>query len=69
MGSRTVREEFCHEGHRRDEDGFWASDSVYGTTLRATMSTIVKYPTGKSEAVRLGWRDQVFDEPSNHKVQ
>ena len=69
MGSRTVREEFCHDGHRRDEDGFWASDSVYGTTLRATTSIIVKYPTGKSEAIGFGRLDQVCGEPSNHKVQ
>ena len=46
---------------------------MIGTCLwnnfRATISLIVKYPTGKSEAIRVGRLDQVFGEPSNHKVQ
>ena len=32
IGARTPREELCHAGHRRDGDGYGASDSVYGTT-------------------------------------
>ena len=37
--------------------------------LCATISLNVKYPTGKSEEIRLGRLDEVFGEPSNHNVQ
>ena len=32
MEAWTAHEEFCQAGHRRDGDGYRASDSVYGTT-------------------------------------
>ena len=32
IGAQTAHEEFCHAGHRRDGDGYGASDYVYGTT-------------------------------------
>ena len=38
IGAQTTREEFCHAGHRPDEDGYGASDSFYGTTCVTTIS-------------------------------
>ena len=38
IGARTAREESCHAGHRRGEDGYGASTSVYGTTCVTSVS-------------------------------
>ena len=67
MEAQNAREEFCHGSHGRDGDGYGAPDSVCGTTFMPL--SLVKYPTGRSEAIRLSRLDQVFGEPSTHKVQ
>ena len=54
-GARTAREDFCHASHGRDKDSsghlicLWAD-------MHATVSNVVKYPTGGSESLTYtGW--------------
>ena len=65
IGARTACEESCHGGHRRGEDGYGASTSVYGTSCVSL--AIIKYPTGGSEEIRLHQLEQVFGETIQYK--
>ena len=68
MGARTTFEEFCMEA--MDVMG-----TVMGSLTLSVERLLCRYlsyrqiPNWKYEENRLGRLDQVFGEPSNHKVQ